>query len=127
MRHALRLFKRPQPERKEERRRYPRINHSVRVSYQIGNNPLHPDCYTKDISEGGIRLNLYQKLANGTSVKLYIYFQDAKEPVLLLGKVVWTKETPGRDYPFETGIEFDFIDSSLRSKIQSCIQSMPQK
>jgi len=95
------LFKRPSSESKEERRRYIRINHSLRVNYQIGNDILRSDCSTKDISEVGIRLYLYQRLTTETTLKLYIYFKNAMEPVLFLGKVVWTRETPDRDYPFE--------------------------
>jgi c-di-GMP-binding flagellar brake protein YcgR len=121
------LFKRQSSESKEERRKYFRINRSLRVNYQIGNDALHLAYSTKDISLKGIRLCLYQKLAVGATLKLFIYSPKAKEPVSFLGKVIWTKETPSIDYPFESGIEFDSNDASLVSKIQSFIQSISSK
>jgi c-di-GMP-binding flagellar brake protein YcgR len=121
------LFKRREPERGAERRRYPRVTNSLRVNYQIANEILHSDCRTQDISEGGIRLSLYQKLATGTTLKLYIYLQDIAEPVLVLGRVAWIRETPGREYPHDAGIEFDFIDPALRVKIRDYIQTISPK
>jgi c-di-GMP-binding flagellar brake protein YcgR len=121
------LFKRPSSENKEERRKYLRINRSLRVNYQIGNDVLNLAYSTKDISVAGIHLCLYQKLAVGSILKLYIYFQNSREPVLFLGKVIWTREASSIDYPFEAGIEFDSNDSSLRSKIQSYIQGISPK
>jgi Tfp pilus assembly protein PilZ len=110
------LFKRPPQKSKEQLRRFPRISHSLKINYQIGGDTLRMDCFTQDISEGGICLHLYQKLETGAALKLYIYFPDATEPFLILGKVVWIKDTPGRDFPFAAGIMFDFLDSTSRSK-----------
>ncbi|MFH0827025.1 MAG: PilZ domain-containing protein [Candidatus Omnitrophota bacterium] len=118
------LFRPPSSESKEERRRYLRIKHFIRVNYQIGNDTLRSDCRTTDISEGGIRLNLYQKLTAGTTLKLYIYFQGAMEPILILGKVVSIRYTPDKDYPLDAGIEFDFLDSSSRPRIKNLIRSI---
>ena len=121
------LFNRKPSEGKKELRKYNRISRSLRVDYQIGIDIPRLDCRAKDISEGGMRLNLNQRLALGTFLKLYIYFQDAKEPVLIWGKVVGSRESPSMEYPFDTGIQFDFIDDSLRSKIQSYMQSISQE
>jgi hypothetical protein len=122
------LFKKKEPEKKGiERRRYPRITSSLRVNYEDANHILHSDCRTGDISEGGIRLNLYQKLERGATLKLYIHFEGMAEPMLVLGKVAWTRETPGMEYPRDAGIEFDLIDPALRVKIGDHVQGLLSK
>ncbi|KPK97354.1 MAG: hypothetical protein AMJ95_09365 [Omnitrophica WOR_2 bacterium SM23_72] len=105
-----------------ERRRYPRINDCLRVNYQIANDIPHANCVTRDISEGGVRLNLYQKVSTGTILKLGIDLRDHAELAWAIGRVVWTKETPAKDYPYEAGIEFYFFSPSFRSRIQNHIQ-----
>jgi len=123
----MRIFQRKKPvedKKTEERRRYSRISNSLRINYQIANEDLRSTCRSADISEGGIRFSLYQKLEIGTTLKLGIYLQGSTEPVLAIGTVVWTKETPGKEYPFEAGIEFNVFDPSLRSKIQNHIQGI---
>ena len=107
-----------------EQRRHIRIRSSLRVSYQAGNSPPRSDCRSKNISEGGIRISLYQKLEAGTVLKLCIYFQDLAEPAVIFGKVVWARETPGEEYPCEAGIAFDLFDLSLRDKIQKHLQTV---
>ncbi|KPK98962.1 MAG: hypothetical protein AMJ95_01500 [Omnitrophica WOR_2 bacterium SM23_72] len=120
----LKLIKTYKEKKKQKARRCDRISHSLKISYQIANDTLHVECRTKDISESGIRLNLYQKIEIGTVLKLGIYFQESVEPVWVIGKVVWLKATPRKEYPFEAGIEFTFLDSSSRSKFQNHIQDI---
>ncbi len=120
----LKLIKTYKEKKRQKPRRYERINHSLKISYQIANDTLHVDCQTKDISEKGIRLNLYQKIEIGTTLKLGIYFQGSEEPVWVIGKVVWLKATPKREYPFEAGIEFTFLDASSRFKHQNHIKNI---
>ena len=123
----MRIFKRKKPvEDKitEKRRRYSRISNSLRINYHITNDPLRFNSRSIDICEGGIRFGLYQKLKIGTTLKLGIYLQDLAEPILLVGTVTWTRETPGKEYLYEAGIEFNVFDPALRSKIQNHIQGI---
>ncbi len=109
----------------EERRRYPRSAAALRINYQIGNEPaVHYNCVVRDISEGGIRLSLYQRVARGSSVRLQIYLPDAQEPTLVFGKVVWERETSDKEYPYDAGIEFNLFDPAFRLRIQKYIQGM---
>ena len=117
----MRLFKRKKPA-ETERRRFIRITNYARINYQIGNEQARYSCRSADISESGIRFNLYQKLKVGTSLKLFIHFEDVAEPVCVFGKVAWIKEIRGREYPFEIGINFDFVTPSLQSKLKNLIQ-----
>ena len=111
--------------KKDRRRRHPRINATLVIHYQVTNETqLRADCRSKNISEGGICFRLYQQLETGDMLKLWIHFRDFIDPLLVIGKVVWTKHTHGEEYPFEAGIEFTLFDSLLRSKIQDYIQSI---
>ncbi len=107
-----------------ENRRYFRIRDSLKIDYRIATDDLHANCRSADISEGGIRFNCYQKLKSGDTLKLEIYLKDYAEPLFAIGGVVWTKETPRKEYPFEAGIEFSVISPSFRSKIKSHIQRL---
>ena len=123
----MRIFQRKKPvedKKTEERRRYSRISNSLRINYQIANDALRSNCRSADISEAGIRFSLYQKLRIGTTLKLGIYLQGSTEPVLAIGTVVWTKETPGKEYPFEAGIEFNVFAHSFLNEIKTHIQSI---
>ncbi len=89
----------------------------------MGSGPPHVDCVTRDISEVGMRLNLYQRIKAGTTLKFGIYMKDAPEPDFVFGKLVWERETPGRQYPYEAGVEFSLFDPSFRSKVHTYVQS----
>jgi len=123
----MRLFNRKKPvsdRKNEERRRYVRISDSLKINYRIATYALRSNCRSADISEGGIRFNLYQKLEIGATLKLEIYLKDSAEPLSAIGRVAWTKETPGKEYPFEAGIEFNVFAPSFRSEIKNHIQSI---
>ncbi|OGX18967.1 MAG: hypothetical protein A3K83_04795 [Omnitrophica WOR_2 bacterium RBG_13_44_8b] len=112
---------------RHERRRYPRVNDILRISYQIGNDDLRYNCSSRDISEGGIRLNLYENIKTGTAIKLGIHLEDVAQPCWTIARIVWIKGTPGRDYPFEAGIEFSVLAPDFRASIHNHIQSITNK
>jgi len=107
-----------------QKRQYQRIEKFVRVNYQLTNeSQIRIDCCSRDISERGIRFGLYQYLKVGTSLKLYIYLEDKPEFFCVMGKVVWIKEVEG-DYPYEVGVNFDFVTPSFRDKIIEIIKKI---
>ena len=111
----------------KESRKYPRVSNSLRVNYQVADGTLYRDCLTEDISDLGIRLNLFRQLEVGTTLKLSIYFQNVAQPTLVIGKVAWIKKTTGKEYPYEAGIEFTLFDPSFLPKIKNHIQSISKE
>ena len=109
---------------KRERRRHPRIRVFLKIDYQMTDEIPRLNCASKDISEGGIRFGLFQRIAPGTPLKLKVYLEDTAEPVEILGKVTWAQETPGQDFPYEVGIAFDPSSSSPVAKIKDFIQNI---
>lgn len=106
------------------RRRHERISILLRINYEAPNDIPRYNCFSKDISEGGVRFGLYQKLVVATPLKLQIYLRDSMEPVFTFGKVAWMRETPGSEYPFEVGIKFDEMCVPAIVKIKDHIQSI---
>jgi hypothetical protein len=107
-----------------ERRRHPRIRVFLKIDYQITDEIPRLNCASRDISAGGIRFGLFQKIDPGTPLRLKVYLEDTAEPVEVAGKVTWAKETPGQDFPFEVGIAFDAFSSSPIDKIKNFIQNI---
>jgi len=121
------LFNRKKPvgdRKNKERRRYVRISDSLKINYRLAADALRTNCRSTDISEGGIRFNLYQKLEIGDTLKLEIYLKGSAEPLLGIGMVAWTRETSGKEYPFEAGIEFNIFAHSFLNEIKTHIQSI---
>jgi Tfp pilus assembly protein PilZ len=90
----------------ENLRKYPRVDKSLDISYQRLRDFTRTSSRSKNISEAGIRLPVFQRFEAGTSLKLVINFQDYAKPVEAIGEVVWFKESGERQYPFEIGIKF---------------------
>jgi len=109
---------------KGRRRRHERVSILLRINYEAPNDIPRYNCYSRDISEGGVRFGLYQKLEISTPLKLQIYLHDPSEPVLAFGRIAWIRETPGKDYPFEVGIKFDDFCAPAIGKIKDHIQSI---
>jgi c-di-GMP-binding flagellar brake protein YcgR len=113
----------------EERRRFVRLNVSVKVEYKVletAAKEIH-STLTKDISGGGICLIGDEELNTGRFLELKIYLPKEQEPILSLGRVVWSKpfiigdEITGKR--FDIGIEFIKIDDTKREKINQYIFS----
>ena len=86
----------------KERRRYVRISDSLRISYRLAADALRTNCRSTDISEGGIRFSLYEKLEIGDTLKLEIQLKDSVEPLYAVGRIAWTaSEASDKEYPFE--------------------------
>jgi len=121
------LFNRKKPvkhRKNNERRRYGRISVSLKINYRLATDALRTNCRSTDISEGGIRFNLYQKLEIGDALKLEIHLKDSSEPLYAIGMVAWTRGTSGKEYPFEAGIEFNVFARSFLNEIKTHIQSI---
>jgi len=63
--------------------------------------------YTEDISRGGVRVVLEEKIEVSTIVDVEIYFEE--EPIICKGKITWIKEKESVERKgvtlFDTGIE----------------------
>jgi len=86
----------------------------------VGGAQEHKELITKDISGGGLRLSLEEKLEVGTLLKVELELLKEKKKVQLDAKVIWVEPAP--DYmecSYEAGIEFINIDFAERTMINN--------
>lgn len=108
----------------KERRRHPRIRVFLKIDYQIADDISHLNCSTRDISEGGLRFGLFQKITPGTPLKLKVHLADKKEPLEIVGKAIWAKETPGKNFPYEVGIAFESLPPHSLDQVKQLIDNI---
>ncbi|MBI2870972.1 MAG: PilZ domain-containing protein [Candidatus Omnitrophica bacterium] len=101
----------------QDRREYPRLDVSLRVSYRILESlGEHEQTVTQDVSERGVRIPLQEGLEEGTRLELAIYIPRDPEPVYAIGKVVWSRGNSGTQL-FETGIHLVHIKQDDQDRL----------
>ena len=108
----------------EERRRYVRLDTSLKITYHVLELPSPPTgAGIADIGGGGIRLFLDEPQKSGTLLDLEFILPDGKRQIHCQGKIVWTDEfsiyqsAKEETKQLEAGIEFTKIDSKDRDSI----------
>ena len=105
----------------KERRRFIRLEASVKVKYTVIGKPGTIKAFSKNISAGGLCLLLDVQLAVDTPLQLEIKIPDLKNPIHAIARVVWQKgfESAGAEpkVHFTTGIEFTGISDFDRFNI----------
>jgi len=108
-----------------ERRRYSRAEFPCKIFVGAPIRLLHS--HTENISEGGIKVILEEKLRPFTIVGLEI-FVDKEKPIKCKGKVIWVKERVNplerKPVSFETGIEFIEIADCDREYIRKLVDKL---
>jgi hypothetical protein len=87
-----------------ERRQFPRIEIATKVSYAVV-IPAYELGTSKDISQGGLCLEMKRKVATGTILRLEFDLPgDKPEHIEALGRVMWQRSQVGETFP--TGVKF---------------------
>lgn len=112
-----------------ERREHFRFDTSLDVEYTIEKRRhIKQSGKTVDVSQGGAKLVLDEKLSKGTIIDLKISVPRSRTPVLVEGEVVWTTELPGLDPAgkrlFHTGIRFTGIRDRSRGGLATYIHAL---
>ena len=85
--------------------------------------------YTEDISAGGVRITVREKLKLSSVVDLKIYVK--KEPVVCKAKVIWIKERSSHYLKgialLDIGLEFCQIEEKDRAIIKNCAETIVSK
>lgn len=110
----------------EERRRFVRLNTSVKVEYSvIGKDEEEMNSSTKNISLGGICLFLDNLVERGTVLGLKIFILQEIAPIQARGRIVWIEEfavgQEDRAKHIEAGIEFVEITDADRERLSKYI------
>ncbi len=99
----------------KERRKYFRLNAYHLLKYKIAgkSDALEVLAFVKDISAGGVRFHVQEKLPLGTVIELEINFPGYPEAVRAKAKVVRVTQLKGCD---ECAVGAEFIDISESAK-----------
>lgn len=115
----------------EERRQHKRMEKNLEVEYSVEKKPHLKNGKTVNISEGGMKLRLDEKLAKGTIVDLKIYMPENNKTIEVEGEVSWTKECDGRDASgkrfFHSGIKFITMKGSSGTHLCECLAPLEHK
>lgn len=98
----------------KERRRHKRMRASLEVTYRITGHHLQSGSRSIDLSEGGMRLSVAQRLNPGTVLELKINSKKAGKVISAAGEVMWVNRRRDPKFPFEMGIKFTRIAPSDR-------------
>ena len=104
-----------------ERRKHPRISGRFIVSYRIFEESNAVDVsQTKNLSLGGMLLTTNRKFDPGTNLALEIRLPFDPNPIMLIGKVVESREIT-KDLIYDTRLLFLAIDERHRGVISQTV------
>ena len=106
-----------------ERRAHIRIGKSLVVTYAVIDVEEAFEASLSNVSGGGMRLPLKNKLVPGTRLKIKLELLKEKKRIQLEGRVIWVR--PSREdnnFPYEAGVEFINIDFAKRTMLSNFIQ-----
>ncbi|MFA6320676.1 MAG: PilZ domain-containing protein [Candidatus Omnitrophota bacterium] len=115
-----------------ERRQHPRFTQSLAISYSVLKKSIAKNISGKtiDISEGGAKLLLDEKLPLGTALSLKILLPNSGNTAEVAGDIVWTEDAAGTDELsgkrfFYSGVKFSSIKEPFGKNFIDYIRSIP--
>ncbi len=116
---------------RRERRRFKRLKTVLPIQYEISNNSRPTqEAVTRDISQGGVGVIIYEKLKEGTPLRIWIDLANKKEKLLVLGDIAWLKEILRQDSDkraFYAGIRFTTIDTPTQLQLFDFIYTLEKE
>ena len=115
----------------KERRKHVRFVKSFEVIYALEKRPhLKNKCRTLDISEGGMKILIDQKLEKGTIMDLMVGLGNgASEPAEVEGEIMWSEESKDPNSfgkrMFYSGIKFLAIKEPHGKRLSDYLHGLP--
>ena len=81
----------------EERRSHKRFNKDLEVEYSVKKRPHLKNGRTVDLSKGGMKLLLDEKLPKGAIMGLKVYIPEKRRTIEVEAEVVWTNDADKKD------------------------------
>lgn len=107
-----------------ERRQYPRLNKSTIVRFRFPGSHLGMSSRSEDVSEGGIRVAVLQRLDLGMNLDLNFKLEDCADSITARAKIIWQDTRNNTYYPFAVGLKFLRIDSADSKKIRDYVNKI---
>jgi c-di-GMP-binding flagellar brake protein YcgR len=116
----------------KERRRHIRFKSALQVTYSLRDKRhIKNNCRTIDISDGGLKLMMNEKLSVGSLLHLKISIPRSKSSAEIEGEIVWSedvaeKDTLGRRL-FCSGLKFSAIKEPFGKHLIEYIHTLSEK
>lgn len=114
-----------------EKRKFPRGNFFCKITAIFGERLLVFNSYTENISEGGVKVFLEEKLNISTVVDMELSLANDEEPIKCKGELIWVQEIPPdqteKESLFDTGIKFIEINEQDKKKISQLVKNLITK
>ena len=81
----------------EERRSHKRFNRDLEVEYSVEKGPHLKNGMTVNLSKGGMKLLLDEKLPKGAMLGLKVYIPEKRRTIEAEAEVVWTNDADKKD------------------------------
>ena len=109
----------------EENRKFVRIEWPVIIKYKTVDDPHAEDQIVgRDISEGGVRFIIYERLVKGTKLEMQIQVPFDPMPILAKGEIAWIKKIGDEDSrTFEAGAVFEGISPIDQKRLKMYIEN----
>ena len=109
-----------------QKQRYPRALYRCTVSLWTSEGPVRVNCFTKNVSTGGLCIVMQDQLDVSQQVRLQIHIEDSLPPVVCEAVVRWTlayrmNVPPSPSTRYETGFEFCEISPTDRARIEKVV------
>ena len=99
----------------EERRKYIRLETNIKFTYRLeGAKDAVGRAVTKNISPGGIRALVNNRIKKGNRLELNISVPKVKKSIFAIGKVIWLADEKADKV--DVGIKFEEIDADIKNK-----------
>ena len=82
--------------------------------------------FTRDVGLGGIGVETATLIREGTVVELFLHLPNEKDPLILSGKVVWSKSTNAPEKTTSNvviGIQFENMKPEHNNKLHNFIEN----
>ena len=109
----------------QETRKFVRIEWPVVIKYKTIEEPCTQDhIVSKDISEGGARFIVYERLMKGTKLNVQLEVPFDSMPLFATGEVMWIKKIGGENSKmFEVGVTFKGINQNDQKRLKMYIEN----
>lgn len=114
-----------------EKRKFPRGNFFCKITAIFGERLLVFNSYTENISEGGVKVFLEEKLNISTVVDMELSLANDEETIKCKGELIWVQEIPPdqteKESLFDTGIKFIEINEQDKKRICQLVKNLIAK
>ena len=110
---------------KIEERQHPRFLLNLPVEYYRVNSDVNQAGYTVNASEGGLMVNLPEKLEVGQLLKIKLFFSFGPDinSIEILSQVVWTDHSGGEE-GYRSGVKFIKVSAEDLNRLVNFLQKL---